>query len=709
MLIVDVDAESIDWNYVKTIDNVNGMVSLFNDIILNLFDLHAPEKKIFIREQSYPWITYTLKLMMQLRDDAHARYRASKNEIHKQYYKDLKKAVINALESDRRAYFDQYINANLKNPAVLWKNLKKTVLSKDKSVVLPYHLSDPECINNSFLDVPGSNEISISQLTYYEHNRFCNNSLKLETITQDKVLKALRLLKSSAKGFDNVNLDMIMLTLPHSLEAITCIINRSITTSTFPELWKIAVVKPIPKTSNPSTFKDLRPISILPCLSKVLERVIYEQVSSYVEFNSILPEVQSGFRKGRSTATALLDVTDNILTAQDQGMGTVLVLLDYSRAFDCINSTLLLSKLSYFGFDTGATKWFHSYLLNRLQMVEATKADGSKALSPLRSVPRGVPQGSILGPLLFVLYCSDIVETIQNCQYHIYADDLQLYLSFPPIHTSQATVRLNQDLKQIALWSRKNSLVLNPNKSKYLILGSKKQIDDIAAQSPDVNILGVPVIRTNEARNLGVIMDSELRFETHITECVRNCFYRLKVLYRIRDCLDVDLRVNLSESLILSKLNYADIVYGPRLFARTEKLIQRVHNACARFCFRIPPRAHVTPYINAAKLIKMSWRRHLHFAVLLFGVIKSRKPYYLFKKLHWFRDGNSYNTRAASALLLATPLHGSAAFRGSFRFAATKCWNDIPPPLRNINNINLFKIKLKRHIFALQVDQPWVA
>lgn len=242
-----------------------------------------------------------------------------------------------------------------------------------------------------------------------------------------------------------------------------------------------------------------------------------------------------------------------------------------------------------------------------------------------------------------------------------------------------------------------------------MVLGSKKQIVDIVAQTPNVKIMGEPVIRTFETRNLGVIMDSELRFEKHITECVRNCFYRLKVLYRIRDCLSVDLRISLSESLVLSKLNYADAVYGPRLFARTEKLIQRVHNACARFCFRIPPRAHVTPYINEAKLIKMSGRRQLHLAVLLFGVVKSEKPDYLFKKFKWFRDGNRYNTRAASSLLMETPAHSTAAFRGSFRFAATKCWNDIPPPLKNINSIYLFRLKLKQHFLSIQINQPWLA
>lgn len=167
-------------------------------------------------------------------------------------------------------------------------------------------------------------------------------------------------LKSNASGTDHINIDMIMLTMPDSLTAITAIVNKSIQTAIFPSHWKVALITPIPKVNNPMTVKELRPVSILPCLSKVLERVIYIQMNKYLEHNNILPDAQSGFRKCRSTTTALLDVVDNVLVAQDSGMGTALTLLDFSRAFDTINIPLLLSKLSFYGFDHSAVAWFNS-------------------------------------------------------------------------------------------------------------------------------------------------------------------------------------------------------------------------------------------------------------------------------------------------------------------------------------------------------------
>lgn len=176
------------------------------------------------------------------------------------------------------------------------------------------------------------------------HNSSC---FALNTVDEATIAKAITSIKTNAEGIDAINMDLIIQTLPHSLKAITHIINKSIQSSRFPHVWKIATVDPIPKNSDPADVTELRPISILPCLSKVLERVMYNQVSTYCEANDVLPSYQSGFRRGHSTNTALLDVVNNIICSQDGGKGTLLVLLDFSRAFDCINIPLMLAKLFF--------------------------------------------------------------------------------------------------------------------------------------------------------------------------------------------------------------------------------------------------------------------------------------------------------------------------------------------------------------------------
>ncbi|XP_073955689.1 uncharacterized protein [Choristoneura fumiferana] len=408
------------------------MVRQFNILILQLFDKHAPLKTIVVKEAFKPWLTSNVKLMMRLRDKAHAKYKRSKAVAHKQYYLDLKHLVIAAIHCEKRAYFEHHIN-DVTDSKTLWKNLKRTVLPDSQTQTdLPTHFNDPDLINRHFLNIPGKPAASISDLTRFEFDRHSDKTFTLSPTTTGTVTKIMTAIKTTAKGHDLIAIDMLLMTLPVTAKILTFIINRSIETMTFPTDWKIAQVTPLPKKPNPANLSDLRPISILPCASKIIERVVCDQLSEYLEKYSILPELQSGFRKGRSTVTALLDVVDNILQAQDAGKSTILVLLDFSRAFDCISIPLLLSKMSYYGFDVTTIKWFSSYLTDRAQTVELRGPGGRALRSSLCPVTRGVPQGSILGPLLFILYSSDIVYSIKSSGYHLYADDLQLYVSCTP-------------------------------------------------------------------------------------------------------------------------------------------------------------------------------------------------------------------------------------------------------------------------------------
>lgn len=690
------DLDNINWNSFITPD-VDEMVEIFRSHVLNLFDKHAPVKKVLIKNKSYPWITFNVKEMMKTRDKAHARSRLSNVEAHRVYYKDLKSIVNEALHSEKKAFFNSNVNLNLKNPRVLWKNIKRNVANfKSNSVDLPSHLQDPNIINNHFLSLPSSNVTSISDLTYFEFHSHGPSVFSILPISDYEVSKIIKSFSTNATGIDSMSMDMILLTLPQTLTLITAIVNTSIISNKFPTQWKTAIVKPLPKTNNPTNLKDLRPISILTFLSKIVEKAVCTQLTKFLEVNNILPKKQSGFRRCYSTTTALLDVVDDILAAQDTGEGTILTLLDFSRAFDTIDTSLLLSKLSYYGFDSASVGWFASYLNGRSQLVEIRKTDGSSHVSNTLPVTRGVPQGSILGPILFSLYCTDIIHKIKNCKYHLYADDLQLYISFIPCNVNTAVNKLNQDLDGLVDWCGSNGLVLNPVKTKYLVLGSKNQICKILLGNPKVQVKGISIDRVTEARNLGLSMDGAITFESYVLQTVRNCFFRLSVLYRVREYLNTDLRITLCDSLILSKLNYVDNVFGGCLLVRSKKLIQRVQNACIRFCFPIPQRAHISPYINKHGFLNMSSRRNFHFATLLFGIIKSHRPSYLYEKL----DFSARNIRCAIRLIC--PRHRTTAFRGSFRYAATKCWNNIPPPIRNSNTIFSFKKSLKEYLLNLQ-------
>lgn len=255
-------------------------------------------------------------------------------------------------------------------------------------------------------------------------------------------------------------------------------------------------------------YKDLRPVSILPALSKVVERIVEQQLRRYLDENKFLPLYQSGFRSGHSCLTALTCVVDDIITALDRGMVTVLVLLDYSRAFDTVNHTLLLNCLKYIGLDGTAVKFFENYLSHRCQMV-GIEGEYSGVLC----AENGVPQGSILGPLLFTIYSCNIMSSLTTCKYHMYADDSQIYYSFPPAELVDALSLINRDLRALAQMSNNHSLILNPTKSVAMVFGNVTSglCNDIELI---INDTILPIV--SEAKNLGVFLDSSLRFRSHL-------------------------------------------------------------------------------------------------------------------------------------------------------------------------------------------------
>lgn len=295
----------------------------------------------------------------------------------------------------------------------------------------------------------------------------------------------------------------------------------------------------------------------------------------------MLPLTQSGFRPGHSCCGALLNVTDDIITACDNGCLTVLVLLDYSKAFDTINHEILLSILKYLGLDNNSTLFFKNYLSNRKQRV-VINHDVSNALE----VRMGVPQGSILGPLLYIVYTSQLHRQIRNCKIQCYADDTQIYCSFPPSQVDENCEGINEDLSRIYEVSREHSLYLNPTKSVVMVFGGKRDREHVK-NLINIEINDLALEKRDQVKNLGVMLDVNFRFKNHISNCVRKAYCKLKLLYSSRHLLNTKLKILLCDTLVLSQFNYCDVLYGPCLDQVEKQRIQKVQNSCLRFIYGI--------------------------------------------------------------------------------------------------------------------------
>lgn len=489
------DLQRIDFDHMLRLNTIEDKVHFFNSSILDLFHKHAPLIARTSTKKPIPWLTDNLKMMMKMRDEAKSLFRRTQRRGDWEYYKSLRNLTNKTFKLEKRAYFD-YIS-HTRDRRLLWKQLNVLGVKRQDEINIPQNLKDPNVVNSFFINsVPNINSGSSSKGAMLPFYYNVSEKLSFTLVRIETIAEIIGNMKSTASGSDQINITMLRLCSPFIMPYITHIINSCILDSVFPQCWKNAVVVPLPKTRKVQQLKDLRPISLLPCLSKILERVLHTQIKAHINKYNLLPVVQSGFRSGYSCTTALLHVTDDILSATDQGLMTVVVLLDFSKAFDTVNHSTLLTVLSGMGFDRDAMSLIADFLSRRTQYVSI---DCKNSLPS--EVVRGVPQGSILSPILFSLYTSSFVNNLKYTKAHLYADDIQIYCSFKMSEWEESIAKINADLDTLYHTSFTYSLHLNPDKSQVLVFGGKETCRTLSnVIDIRINNLHVPVV--NKDRSL---------------------------------------------------------------------------------------------------------------------------------------------------------------------------------------------------------------
>ncbi|KAI5746290.1 hypothetical protein M8J77_001936 [Diaphorina citri] len=366
------------------------------------------------------------------------------------------------------------------------------------------------------------NDIEGGQITA-SSNSDCFNFIE---VSEADVSKAVLSIKSKASGYGGMDGEMVRMLLPYILPPLTHIFNKSLSTGVFPVEWKSANVVPLQKVTSPSSCNDYRPISLLPLLSKALEKLAIWQIIDFAEHQNVLDLFQSGFRRRHSTATALVKVTDDIRLSLDAGKVIFLVLLDMSKAFDSVDFDVLLATLKHMRLSDNALSWIDSYLRGRRQRI---LHDGK--YSEWKSIRSGVPQGSVAGPLLFAIYISSLQRVFHRCKYHVHADDIQIYIHCLPTEMADTIRELNNELACFLEWTKSLFLRPNPQKTKALAFGPKSATNSLdSANLPPIVLDGVSIPLVTNARNLGVYIDNKLSWEFHVNEVRKRVYYSLHTL-----------------------------------------------------------------------------------------------------------------------------------------------------------------------------------
>lgn len=675
------EASAIDWNCVYLLDSLEDKVDTFNACLLNLFDKYAPLQLIAVNNNrpKSPWFTDTLRILKRKKRRAWLRFVRTGTQSDRRLYCTLRNYYNGALLHEKRAYFSSHIEANKYNSRRLWQNFRRWNMTSTSTRAgpLPEHLWDPDLINDHFTtppaEQPNDTPIDLDGVSSLNHTA----GFVFHLPGMDEIRSGILRLKPNVIGPDGISGRMLQLSVPFIVPPLTHIINTSFERGSLPQQWKVSSTFPIIKASkrdkDAASLTDLRPITLLSNGLRVAEYVLYSQLTDYVEEHNLLPPAQSGFRRGYSTTSALCSTLDDIVTAVDLGQLTYLTLLDMSKAFDSVNFSLLSGKLRRLGISGSTLQWISSYLNGRSQFTTITTPQGSLR-SECKPISSGVPQGSTLGPLLFSIYIADLPDSVHHSSVQLFADDIQLYISFAPHDEQSALQKINSDLSNIVAWTYDNCLVLNPNKCQSILLGSRHA----RSQAGDLNVTvgGVAIPLCDTVRNLGVVLDSGLTFTNNVSLLCRRAYFRLKQLLPFKLLLDRQTKLLLCESLVLSILNYGDLIYGPFVTLADNHRLQKIQNLCARFITPIPRFAHVTPYIRDLGCLKMQERRLLHYAVFLGRIILSERPSYLYNKIVRRSSLHDRNLRHVDNTL-DIPNHSCSFFKCSFSYLSAYIYNNV--------------------------------
>jgi len=684
------DAKNVPWNQIYDCDTCDKKVQLLNDFLLQLLDKHAPIRTVKVKNDNPPWMSNELRVMIDERDKTRVKSLRTKDPKDCELHKNLKNKTKQQIRNAKIRYYHQIFNAN-QSPSKIWANIRKMGIGKAKQNKIndfPISANELNCHYLNVSKVEDPEQAAAAEQFYSEDkgNIDPDNLFYFHFVPAQDICRIIRGFKSNAVGVDGVSVRFIKLFLDEIAFVLEHIFNYCLQSSVFPSLWKWANVLPLPKVSNPSKCADFRPVSILCLFAKVLEKIVHDQIYDYATRNGLMNPLQSGYRKGHSTMTALLKVADDMRKSIDHRKLTLLVLLDLSKAFDRVNHKLLLIKLEKLGFSVSVIRWLEHYLSNRWQRVLSGDFQSDWAL-----IKTGVPQGSVLGPLLFILYLYDISDVLLNTSYHMYADDTQLYIDFTIDKLAEAVALMNSDLSSLVKYISSHNLYLNVAKTQPIIVGSGPYVNMLNDMDvPQIVISNISVPYKEEVNNLGVIFDATLSWRQHAISVVKKVFSTFAQIKRNFDCLPPVIRLRLVQSLIIPHLDYGSVLFTDMNKYTTAKL-QKAENACIRFISGASIYEHITPHYRNLGLLKLDDRRTISLATMIWKILKAESPQYLFNMF-------AFSTRHPERLVI--PVHRTAKFANSFCVCATRVFNMFSGhKFLHQNNVTSFKKYLKSDLF----------
>ena len=629
----------INWNTIIEADkdDTNSAFSSFFSKFNSLLNKHMPLKKVSnktFKRQFKPWITKAILVSIRKRNKFKQKFINAKNPARKKHFdtrfKTYRNLLVTLIRQSKKNHFASFFKNNSNNIRETWKGIKNLINFRNNNSFLPTCISDknstitdPQKICNKFnlffTSIAGDLQKNIhsAHTDFRKYLKFPNlHSMFLFPTSINKISYLISKLSPSKASGPNSIPTTVLLLLNNDISAVFAkLFNLSFKTGTFPEILKLALVIPIFKKGSRLDCNNYRPISLLSNISKLIEKIMYSRLYSFLNAYNCLYDLQFGFRAKYSTSHALVSITEKIREALDTGHFACGIFIDLQKAFDTVDHGILLEKLNYYGIRGTPNNWFKSYLCDRKQYVSIYGFN-----SPLKSIKYGVPQGSVLGPLLFLIYINDLHMSINHSTVHHFADDTNL------LHINKSLKnmgsKINSDLKRLVDWLNGNRLSLNVSKTEFIIFRhpNKKIHFDLK-----IRINGKRLVPSNHIKYLGLLIDDHLSWKAHINDLSNKLSRANSMLAKIRYYVDKTTLRSIYFAIFSSHLTYSCIVWGQSGNPRLKRICSLQRISARILCFA-PFRSPTDSLFPRLNILKFSDLITIINCLFVFDFIKNNLP-----------------------------------------------------------------------------------
>ena len=690
------------WEYVYFFaEDPNAMWEMWKKLFLEVLDKHAPLQHKKIRSKKVSWITSDIKKLIFARDKLKRKAILTNLENDWLNYKTTRNKVNIELRNAKKDYYSSKIAGQKFDPKRAWKSINNLLGRQNKPTVVNELILDQnnftspkdiaEGFNDYFSNI-GPNLASKIDSSNYNFETYVKNGKSefaaFQPVTVSHVCRLLLGLSGNkATGIDKISCKIIKKAAPIISDSLTLIFNQAITLSSFPDEWKMAKVVPLYKNGQRNIPGNYRPISVLPAISKIMERILYDQLYDYLTKFELLSDSQFGFRKFHSTASALLDCTNDWYVNLDRKMFNLVVLIDLKKAFDTVDHQILLRKLELYGIKGQALTLLKSYLTNRKQKCQIKNSFSSERL-----IKCGVPQGSILGPLFFLLYVNDLPQCLNKTKPCLFADDTNLTASGDSI--TDVEIAVNSDLENLRKWLIANKLSLNVAKTEFMLIGSKQKISN---SHPNVVIENKQIKQVYECKTLGVTVDQHLSWKSNTENICKKITAGISAIRRVKPFVDKETLISIYNAIVRPYFDYCCEVWD--VFGETQsKRLQKLQNRAARIILNMSNDVN-----HSIALCELGWEplktlRKKAKAKMMYKVLNKMGPKSLTNLFSYKCEKTNYHLRDISTGL-CLPKPRSNNMKNSFMYNGAKLWNSIPKEIRESKSLSSFRNKIAAHIY----------